>query len=1033
MPLEARESKRRRSSLTLAPKSNDSPQNSPRAVITLSLSHRPYGTIQNGKFQLAPPSAEGEATDSSAAGANEEQQPLSVVRLTELVDGLEESHPEWTSTAEFHHPELVRIITEHVHSHLEHALQTQDLVSEEEVDGMMQDDVTRLFARQLLLLNSKDQILTLAVLSLDLQDEDAVGLAGAMIGFYDHREQLEVLLRAAVMQEIRGRGPSLDLFRESVHEGMVGVPTAIMSICLQVHLDKYVVSVLWPVVQKAAWLEKNGGGLNLDQADSHGQAGCGDAVANMLHCIRALVSSICDSVDEAPIFVQYVAFLIHQTMLQLHPEEHDLRNQVLCSFLMRRIFCPFLRDLDLLMEARAELLLGQSSANMAMGSAAEDLAAGLNTEIDLSKQVRYVFEMGAKCIEAMASCEQLRTRENWIPEVNSVIREHMSTLDNFKQDLIEFAYGYNVSLEPIPDWLDLEESLTKISFLLSHHISSLSVKMASILMNKEWLNTQQQAHQRYLEECFAYEQADPSTNVQVLHAPLVLDPKEQTALNSAIQAAQVYRKALQNISGHLSDWKMRDFQARKVYSQIDHELVSAQESNRTMLSLFGQLQCNLDQNMDLHASALSPVTRPGCEPQDPEPLQLSKSGPSTPVPSTESQRLQPLSPITGRRSRPHTPLSGSPMQARSRPHTPLSGSPASVGSRKSPAGSPCTPVQVIEAVVDSRTKLNEAISVVNSVAELYDHKVRFQRLELLVQIDPGLSTERAAEQSSAGLEAVIKECRLLSNFGTSFEAAIVIGGALLEMVGDTADVMRKVNNAVLAIEATGTESPVSTRSQPGSPQDPQTIRGRFRRASAEMASAVMSSLTPSPTPPSPRPSRSLLRDPIGLSDPTVTEAHVKGSLDLLRDAHQLWKQLVKTSPESMSRRESLRHELQDKQIEASSDEVNMIRVEISELQQQWSAKIDAGLPSIGFELCIEMLVENSTQRLEHNRLNRKLNHDMLDRLRKMHESPDICGATAEDKTAETTDGDSESDSTDELISSTDADKIVGALASLFPF
>merc|ERR1712166_1055775 len=128
----------------------------------------------------------------------------------------------------------------------------------------------------------------------------------------------------------------------------------------------------------------------------------------------------------------------------------------------------------------------------------------------------------------------------------------------------------------------------------------------------------------------------------------------------------------------------------------------------------------------------------------------------------------------------------------SRPNTPVHG--------RSP-----TPVQVIEAVVDARTRLNDLIAVVNSVAELYDI-MRFSRMDTLLDADPSLSTEKASVQSNSRLDHVIAQSRRLSSFEVSFSNAIVVGNSLLEIVGDTSDVMQQVNNMRAALEAQRTSA-----------------------------------------------------------------------------------------------------------------------------------------------------------------------------------------------------------------------------------
>ena len=74
----------------------------------------------------------------------------------------------------------------------------------------------------------------------------------------------------------------------------------------------YLIGVLTPALELTRSLDDR---LDVDAAES------AEAVANMIHCIRQIVVAVCDSVDDAPPFIQYISFLIHQTMVQLHPRQ----------------------------------------------------------------------------------------------------------------------------------------------------------------------------------------------------------------------------------------------------------------------------------------------------------------------------------------------------------------------------------------------------------------------------------------------------------------------------------------------------------------------------------------------------------------------------------------------------------------------------------------------------------------------------------------------------------------------------------------
>lgn len=894
-------------------------------------------------------------------GANEapeELHRLSKTVLSALVDSLEDGHPEWTSRDGFHHPDLVAMITEEVESGLEEALTASDETGP--LSRMTRPELETHFGQLIQLLNSSDMILAMGLLAIQLDDEQATEeAAGGLVGFYDDRKTSHVLLRAAVLYEIRIRGPSLDIFSEAQSEGCC-TPSVILAFYIEALSSSYLIDLLAPAVEFALSLD---GQLDLDNPESEQRA-----VANMTHCLRKVVTCICNSpVHEAPAFFRYISFLIHQTVVQLHPRQC---KQVLCSFIMRRLFCPLLLD-------------------------PERLTEGEEDPQPFSKQVTNVFKIAAKCLEAMAACEQLRTRESWVPEVNSVIREHMQGLDSFVEDLVySTPDGYNTQIEHIEDSLDLSLSLELMNNLAINFKSEISRNMALIVMSQEYLTGSQEAQERYLAECDTYSENNSEYAFEgdmVGMAPIELDSKEVSSLKSAVQAAQVYKKGLSNIMKNIADWRLRDPGSRHLYSQIQEDILASQEANRAVLAQLGQLQLHFDSDSDYNTTL-----------QSTDRSTYNGSRPGTPVTDreimtdrgevTDRDGPRPLTPINTGRSA--TPLGGSPIvRPASRPGTP-------VQNRQTPVG---TPVQVIEAVVDARTHLNDLIAVVNSVAELYDI-MRFSRMDTLLDADPSLTTERASEQSNSRLDHVIAQSRRLSSFEVGFANAIVVGNSLLEIVGDTSDVMQQVNNMRAALEAKRTSAleeagmtPPAAVDKPETPRDETPPKTRLRRLSIGVANFVMQLSTDSGQLTARGDElQGLYREPISVKDRPPSEQDVERCLNLLRDAHNLWRQLGKSSMDVLAKREGFKHLPVERQLQVSTTEIDSLKAAIAELKRQWDTQLSTGLPAVGYNLCFELLAENSVLRLDVNLQTQELHRSTLERLRTLEQYTTTTNASPDD-------------------------------------
>lgn len=911
--------------------------------------------------------------DTSGTSAGEDLHRLSKTVLSALVESLEEEHPEWTSTSEFHHPDLVLELESEVSQGLVAALVDNDDTSK--VSGMTKNELTEHYSALMQLLNSADMIMPMGLLALQLDEQEAEEAAGGLVGYYDDGGASHTLLRAVVLYEIRTRGPSMDLFSESFQqegEGSSRIPSVVCSFYIEALTEEYILDTLGPALEMA---RAQDGQMEVDANDSESAS---EGIVNAMHVIRRVMTLICDSINEVPDVLQYMAFLIHQTMVQLHPRQC---KQVLCSFIVRRLFCPWLREPERLLPEEEE---GET----------------------LSKQVCGVLRMAASCLEAMAGSEQLRTRESWVPEANAVIREFMRSLDVYAEDLIYAPDGYNTKIDRIDDALDMSTSLFIVNKLAVEHCQQLGNKMSLIVMSSEYLTGSTEEQARYIAECEQYDNQSEYggdawlADEQAMAATIQLEAREDSSLKSTVQAAQLYKKALSKIMKCISDWRIRDPSARQMYNSIEEEILASQEANRAVLGQLGHLQLYFDPESDYQTTdrtntsrsrPCTPITdRTLCDGDD-----VGGSGSLTPLKLSQHRRSRPPTPVggpsawgQGRGSRPATPVGGQlTMSAgRSRPGTPLG-------------------VQVIDSVVDARTQLNDLIAVVNAIAEVYDI-MRFSRMDTLLDADPSLSAERASEQSNSRLDHVITKSGQLSGFEVAFNDAIVVGNSLLEFVGDTAQVMQEVNNLRAALEAkrksameeAGMADPDQTprggsTPVPETPREDSVLtpRTRVRRLSIGVANFVRQlsevdghnadgSLTHRGV------EQNFYREPIGVKDKPPTDAEVEKCLNLLRDAHRLWRRLSKTSFDQLTKRESKKKQMDpERLLELSTEELNNVKGSIADLKRSWDAMLATGVPRIGYDLCFELLAEHSVLRLDLNAQQQELHRSTLERLRMLEQ------------------------------------------------
>lgn len=154
--------------------------------------------------------------------------------------------------------------------------------------------------------------------------------------------------------------------------------------------------------------------------------------------------------------------------------------------------------------------------------------------------------------------------------------------------LMRACYSYNTQIDPISDALELSLSLDILNNIAVDHTSDISEKIAWVVMSQEYLSGSREAQARYLAEFDQYNdnmsEWEGATSIPVpncsdgqlysgepgasLTASISLEPKEDSSLKSAIQAAQVYKKALGNMRNNIKDWRVRDPGSRHMYNQV---------------------------------------------------------------------------------------------------------------------------------------------------------------------------------------------------------------------------------------------------------------------------------------------------------------------------------------------------------------------------------------------------------------------------------------------------------------------------------
>jgi len=398
--------------------------------------------------------------------------------------------------------------------------------------------------------------------------------------------------------------------------------------------------------------------------------------------------------------------------------------------------------------------------------------------------------------------------------------------------------------------------------------------------------------------------------------------------HAALKAARLYKRQMQAISAQLAEWRIMHPTARSVFTEVDEEIEDSQEWNRNVLEGLGRLRLHLRDPatpMNTARSATSPVplaSRP--------PSPLGRAGPLLPAPMLPMDQgiiLVSDGAFSGRRSRsrPPSPLGAMPVapvgmeqgppsprsghrrdgpptfnRSRSRPASPLSvASPAIQGAeRRSPSQS-ASPVpisafgrsehltrgshargtspidtvsgsvQVIEGAATERVRLNELIVMVNALEELWDIILAAQ-VEQLLDEDPTLTLLDACETSNGRLDPVISHTKQLSAFEITSKDMVVVGNSLLEVLGDTAEMQQQVNTATIGLLDLGVIK--------HTPQQQHSISEHTSRGSILL----------------------------GVGQDALKDNAVKTLLNLIRDAHAMWRRLTSTSFESLSKREVLR-------------------------------------------------------------------------------------------------------------------------------
>jgi len=877
--------------------------------------------------------------------------------LCDRVDDLEDEHPEWTTISSAIHPELYATITAEIKACLE-AVVIREQPSKP-LGSMEKAELEEHFAPIISLLSSPDMMLTSACCSVTgLNQKECEEAAGALVGFYDDREEGQRLLRAIIMHEVLTHGPSPDLFAESTAEEESRMTAVILAFFLEELASDFLTSTLQTGLDLAVSLD---GSLGVEAAKTNDEAT--SVLANLTHVCSEIVNSLCQSTGDIPVILSYISFLLQQSLMQ-YPE---YQKKVIGGFLIRRVIGPaLLQPEDYLLEEDAE---------------------------PLSKQVMNVFKIATRALESMADGEQLRTKEAWVPEVNSIIRQHMHHFNIYVEDLVTCQDGYYTKIEPMGDFtIDFGTSLFFIQQLVEGNMDQIAERMAMLVIQKAFLMEESELQvwdgDEYEDNRSVFSMAGGGASLTMENmmpgSGIVLTKQEEDMLNSTIQAAQVYKKQMQAIMKQIGEWRIKDLGGRPLYAQVEDEIVVSQEYNRGVLEKLGRLRIYLQEGEGESDGSNSGTgitdRRGGSLPGTPicnSPLTSPNAWNRTPLPPT---------PVGGgRNSRASTPV---------RATTPLGMAPPGTAGRRSRPPTPVdnmagTPIQVIEAASDERGRLNELIAVVNSVAELYDI-MRFSRMDTLLDADPSMSAETASEQSNTRLEHVIAQSKLLSSFQISSPDVIVVGNSLLEIVGDTAEVMQQVNNMRAALEVKRSEETMaegnSTASPPpGEKKSPRGAGTGIRRLSTGVANFMKTlSGEESDAKEAPMP---LYQDPLSVKDDAPKDGSVEKTLNFLRDAHTLWRRLTASSFETLTKRDSLRKAPLQSILEVSTAEIKFVKKDISELKQQWDGKCAAagGLPAVGKHLVLELLAENSVLRLDLNMQQEELHRAALQRLKTLEQ------------------------------------------------
>jgi len=263
--------------------------------------------------------------------------------------------------------------------------------------------------------------------------------------------------------------------------------------------------------------------------------------------------------------------------------------------------------------------------------------------------------------------------------------------------------------------------------------------------------------------------------------------------------------------------------------------------------------------------------------------------------------------------------------------------------------------------------------VVNSVAELSD-LMHTCSMEAILQEDLSYSRLEALQESIDRLQHLATQAQQLSSFEISSKETIVVGNSLLEVLHDTVELTQRLNSLQLQLQPSVDCDQTSSRDKHTESEE-TAARSQLARVFEGLARQLGGE---SPKAEQPGPPKYLTKhELLGVRQQPESGA-TEHALNLLRDAHQLWRRLTGTSLENLTQREALRQALPQSVLDVSIAEIMFIQKESEELRKQWRHR---SCPSpVGRELALSLLLDNAALRLELNTQQHALHEVELQKL-----------------------------------------------------